>query len=81
MSAFTFFQLLGGSLGIAVEGSLLNHYVIDGFMSGMHPTQAILKALNKVFLVTVAPGACVFIFSWFVKDVPKSANSTHAIAL
>lgn len=84
MSAFTFFQLLGGALGIAVEGSLLNHYALQNMaavMAGqMDPTTALLRALNKVFLTTIAPGAVVFLCSWWVVDPPKSTTHHHHTA-
>lgn len=81
MSAFSFFQLLGGALGIAVEGSLLNRYMLENVasvMAGqMDPATAVVDALDRVFLTTIAPGVAVFLASWFVADSPRQ---THSVA-
>ena len=73
MASYGFFTLLGGALGIAVFGALMNTYVVANLAAGMAPTKAICGAIDLMFLVTLAPGACVFACSFFVRGVKLPA--------
>ena len=78
MASFGFFSLLGGALGIAVLGALMNKYIIENLAAGMAPKKAICDAIGLMFLVTLVPGCCVFICSLFVRSVKHAVTeSTH----
>jgi len=69
MSAYSFFMLLGGALGVAGLGALLNHATESNLPTSTSYQDALCKALNLVFLATSAPGVLVFLISWLVQDV------------
>lgn len=70
MSAFAFFQLLGGSLGVAIVGALMNHWSEIAFIENpFDPLLALCKALDNVFLATIVPGGVVILLSLFVQTV------------
>jgi len=62
MSAFSFFMLLGGALGVAGLGALLNHATESNLPTSTSYQDALCKALNLVFLATCAPGVIVFFY-------------------
>jgi len=73
MSAYSFFMLLGGALGVAGLGALLNH-----FAPPRSPPDVECKALGIVFLASAAPGFFVFLISWFVQNVSSPSKGPEA---
>jgi len=88
MSAYSFFMLLGGALGVAAVGALLNNLTASNLAAGQNPQMALSNALNVAFLVSASPGIPIFILSWFVQDVMptekaagQDAEAAAAIAI
>lgn len=76
MSAFSFFQLMGGSIGVAIIGALMNRWTESGIMN--YPTDPIMaqcSALDSVFLSTIVPGFVVIALSFFVQNVKVEATT------
>jgi len=70
MSAFAFFQLLGGSLGVAIVGALMNHWTATNYAKyPTDPQLALSKALDNVFTATIFPGVIVCILALFIRAI------------
>jgi len=70
MSAFAFFQLLGGSIGVAIVGALMNHWTATYIMENpTNPLLGLCLALDNVFIASVAPGIAVCILSIFIQNI------------
>jgi len=70
MSAFAFFQLLGGSLGVAIIGALINHWTAAEMLQyPSNPVLALCLALDNVFVATIAPGIAVIILAVLIQNV------------
>jgi len=77
MSAFSFFMLMGGALGVAAIGALVNNATTANLLAGQLPQLAICNALDVALLASASPGILVFLISWFVQDtklIEKTAN-------
>lgn len=80
MSAFSFFMLMGGALGVAVIGALVNNSTTSNLLAGQSPQLAICNALDLAFLVSASPGVLVFLLSLFVQDTKPTEKSADAMA-
>jgi len=78
MSAFAFFQLLGGSLGVAIVGALMNHWTATYFMEyPTNPLLALCSALDNVFIATIFPGVMVCFLSIFIQGIKLEPHKKH----
>jgi len=78
MSAFAFFQLLGGSLGVAIVGALMNHWTATYFVEyPTNPLLALCSALDNVFIATIFPGVMVCFLSLFIQGIKLEPHKKH----
>jgi len=69
MSAFAFFQLIGGSLGVAIVGALMNYWNVKyAIQCNGNMVDALDASLDNVFIATVFPGAIVVILSCLIRN-------------
>jgi len=78
MSGVGFLRSLGGSIGVAVYGSILNQLTTKFLTQGYSPEGAQLKALQKVYVYAMIPAAVSFIFTFFIKNVDIFARKPRA---
>jgi len=78
MSAFSFFQLMGGSIGVAIVGALMNTWTVKYYTeTPMNPALATSRALDNVFTATIVPGCIVIILSLFIRNVKIQPHAKH----
>jgi EmrB/QacA subfamily drug resistance transporter len=65
-----FFRQVGGSIGIAVLGSLLSQRLGGGAALDLSARVALAGALHDVFLVAAASAAIAIVISLFLREVP-----------
>jgi len=69
LSAFTFFQTMGGAIGVAILGAILTSRSTDRLAAGDSVPDAYVNALVLLFAVATAPAGVVQIGSLFIKKV------------
>jgi len=79
LSAFTFFQTVGGALGVAVLGAVLNSKVATRSTEGYGVEDSTVYGLNFVFTAACVPAVLTFLGSLLIKDVVlfQNANKTQ----
>ncbi|MGH4035538.1 MDR family MFS transporter [Actinomycetota bacterium Odt1-20B] len=66
----TLFRTIGGSLGVAVFGSLFNHATEAAPEGGHGHLSAIATGTHQIFLVAAGLCALAFVAALFIKEVP-----------
>jgi MFS family permease len=69
MSCLSFFQNMGGAIGVSILGAVLNAKTADYLAMGQSRTLAVCNALDIVFLGASFAGAAAFFFALEVHDV------------
>jgi len=69
LSSLTFFQTVGGAIGVAIVGSILQIKTKEEIMRTFDYPEAFSYGLSFSFKVTCGIGGVVFLLSWFVRNV------------
>ncbi|MFE0099102.1 MDR family MFS transporter [Streptomyces sp. NPDC059009] len=72
----TLFRTIGGSLGVAVFGSLFNHATEAAPEGGHGHLSAIATGTHQIFLVAAGLCALTFVAALFIKEVPLRGKPT-----
>jgi hypothetical protein len=73
-STNTFFRSIGGAVGLAIAGSVMNNRLADELTGGLPPeisaSEALNSALTEVFFIAFCAIVVAFIINLFLKEIP-----------
>jgi len=70
LSSLTFFQTVGGALGVAIVGAVLNEKTLERVMITFDPNDALTYGLAFTFVISTGIAMVVLGLSFFVRNVP-----------
>lgn len=77
-AAVTMFRSIGGTVGTAVMGGIMNSQLANGLASGMSQPEAFTHAVDRVFFLGSFAILAAFILVWFIPHVALRKSNRPA---